>query len=80
MQFLRKEIAVQHQHLAVLQILQSVPLRSWANQMAYYDKEKLATEDAMRIGRLHTFLPGGVHPGCARLHTQYFFSGWSSST
>ena len=26
--------------------------------MAYYDKETLATEDAMRIGRLHTFLPG----------------------
>ncbi len=26
--------------------------------MAYYNKEKLATEDAMRIGRLHTFLPG----------------------
>lgn len=29
-----------------------------ANQMAYYDKQTLATEDAMRIGRLHTFLPG----------------------
>ena len=26
--------------------------------MAYYDKQTLATEDAMRIGRLHTFLPG----------------------
>ena len=26
--------------------------------MAYYDKKTLATEDAMRIGRLHTFLPG----------------------
>lgn len=40
------------------QVLRSVPLRSWANQMAYYDKQTLATEDAMRIGRLHTFLPG----------------------
>lgn len=26
--------------------------------MAYYNKETLATADAMRIGRLHTFLPG----------------------
>ncbi|CAK0784268.1 hypothetical protein CVIRNUC_007472 [Coccomyxa viridis] len=41
-----------------VQVLRSVPLRSWANQMAYYDKQTLATEDAMRIGRLHTFLPG----------------------
>ena len=46
----------------MLQVLQSVPLRSWANQMAYYDKEKLATDDAMRIGRLHTFLPGRASP------------------
>ena len=43
---------------AALQVLRSVPLRNMANQMAYYDKQTLATEDAMRIGRLHTFLPG----------------------
>ena len=60
--------ALQPQNVAVLQVLQSVPLRSWANQMAYYDKQTLATEDAMRIGRLHTFLPGRVPPGCACLH------------
>jgi hypothetical protein len=41
-----------------VQVLKSVPLRSMANQMAYFDKEKFATEDAMRIGRLHTHLPG----------------------
>ena len=35
-----------------------MPLRNMANQMAYYDKKTLATDDAMRIGRLHTFLPG----------------------
>ena len=32
-------------------------LRGQANQMAYYDKAKYATDDAMRIGRLHTHTP-----------------------
>ncbi|CAL5229899.1 g13318 [Coccomyxa viridis] len=41
-----------------VEVLRSIPLRNMANQMAYYDKQTLATEDAMRIGRLHTFLPG----------------------
>jgi pimeloyl-ACP methyl ester carboxylesterase len=27
-------------------------------QMAYYDKKRYATDDAMRVARLHTFLPG----------------------
>lgn len=27
-------------------------------QMAYFDKKRYATDDAMRVGRLHTFLPG----------------------
>jgi pimeloyl-ACP methyl ester carboxylesterase len=26
--------------------------------MAYYDKARYATDDAMRVGRLHTHLPG----------------------
>lgn len=26
--------------------------------MAYHDKKRFATDDAMRIGRLHTHLPG----------------------
>ncbi len=46
--------------VVALQVLKSVPLRNMANKMAYYDKERLATEDALRIGRLHTFLPGAV--------------------
>lgn len=27
-------------------------------QMAYFDKARYATDDAMRVGRLHTHLPG----------------------
>jgi pimeloyl-ACP methyl ester carboxylesterase len=41
-----------------VKVLRSVQLRQMANQMAYHDKEQYATEDAMRIGRLHTHLPG----------------------
>ncbi|KAG2454922.1 hypothetical protein HYH02_000751 [Chlamydomonas schloesseri] len=41
-----------------VKLLQSVPLRQAANKMAYFDKARYATEDAMRIGRLHTHLPG----------------------
>ena len=33
-------------------------LRMQANQMAYSDKEKYATNDAMLIGRLHTYVAG----------------------
>ncbi|CAK0877463.1 unnamed protein product [Prorocentrum cordatum] len=39
-----------------IQVLSSWPLRSMANQMAYFDKEKYATDDAIRIGRLHVEL------------------------
>jgi len=35
-------------------ILGSWPLRWYANDIAYYDNEKYATDDAIRIGRLHT--------------------------
>lgn len=38
-------------------VLKSIPLRNMANKMAYADKERYATEDAMRIGRLHTHMP-----------------------
>ena len=41
-----------------VKVLKSVPLRQMANKMAYFNKEMYATEDAMRIGRLHTHLPG----------------------
>lgn len=41
-----------------VQVLKSVGLRQMANKMAYYDKDTFATDDAMRIGRLHTHLDG----------------------
>ncbi|PSC68832.1 hypothetical protein C2E20_7602 [Micractinium conductrix] len=41
-----------------VRVLRTVPLRQMANKMAYFDKERYATDDAMRIGRLHTHLPG----------------------
>lgn len=34
-------------------VLGSWPLRSLANQLAYFDKDRLATDDAIRIGLLH---------------------------
>uniref|UniRef100_A0A7S0DSE9 AB hydrolase-1 domain-containing protein n=2 Tax=Amorphochlora amoebiformis TaxID=1561963 RepID=A0A7S0DSE9_9EUKA len=39
-----------------LNVLKSEPLRQIANVQSYYDKEKYATKDAMRIGKLHTVL------------------------
>lgn len=41
-------------------MLRTRGLRQLANRMAYYDKDRLATEDAMRIGRLHTHCPGAL--------------------
>lgn len=41
-----------------VQVLKSVGLRQMANKMAYFNKDKYATDDAMRIGRLHTHLDG----------------------
>ena len=41
-----------------VQILKSVPLRNSANQMSYFDKEKYATEDALKIGRFHCLQEG----------------------
>lgn len=34
-------------------------------QMAYFNKQKFATDDAMRIGRLHTHLPGWTEANVA---------------
>jgi pimeloyl-ACP methyl ester carboxylesterase len=38
-------------------VLRAVWLRSLANALAYADKLRFATEDAIRVGRLHTHLP-----------------------
>ena len=48
-----------------VQVLKSVGLRQMANKMAYYDKKRYATDDAMRIGRLHTHLDGWVDANVA---------------
>ncbi|KAK4529884.1 hypothetical protein CCYA_CCYA02G0741 [Cyanidiococcus yangmingshanensis] len=41
-----------------LAILRSKALRRWANRLAFYRPELLATEDAMLIGRLHCLTSG----------------------
>mmetsp|Transcript_10431 Transcript_10431/g.29691 ORF Transcript_10431/g.29691 Transcript_10431/m.29691 type:complete len:387 (+) Transcript_10431:51-1211(+) len=46
-------------------VLKTVPLRQAANKMAYFDKNLYATEDAMRVGRLHTHMPGWADANCA---------------
>lgn len=43
-----------------VQVLKTVPLRQYANTMAYHDTETYATDDALLCGRLHTHLPGWV--------------------
>jgi len=40
-----------------LNVLRSEPLRQIANVQSYYNKDKYATDDALKIGRLHTFMP-----------------------
>lgn len=42
-----------------VEVLRSVPLRQLANNMAYYNND-FASDDAMKVGRLHTFLPGSL--------------------
>jgi len=39
-------------------VLKSVPLRNSANKMSYFDVEKYATEDALKIGRFHCLREG----------------------
>ncbi|CAJ1447066.1 unnamed protein product, partial [Effrenium voratum] len=41
-----------------IKVLGSWPLRWMANQMGYFDKETYATEDAVRVGRLHVDVDG----------------------
>ena len=41
-------------------VLKSIPLRSSANQMSYFDKETYATDDAVTIGRLHCVQQGDL--------------------
>ena len=43
---------------AGIKVLQSVPLRNSANQMSYYNPETYATEDALKVGRLHCLRDG----------------------
>jgi len=43
---------------AGVQVLKSTPLRSSANQMSYYDTSSYATDDALKIGRLHCLREG----------------------
>ena len=42
------------------QVLKSTAIRNYANNLAYKDPA-LATDDAMRIGRLHTYLSGMLY-------------------
>lgn len=60
--------------LAILgvQVLSMVWLRDKANQMAYVDKAKFATEDAWRIGRLSTHLPGWLEANVAFIQSGGF--------
>ena len=41
-----------------VQVLKSNPLRSFANQISYFDPETFATDDAVRVGRLHCLQDG----------------------
>ena len=48
-----------------VKLLQSVALREMANQMAYFDKKTFATNDALKVGRLHTHMQGWVDANVA---------------
>lgn len=48
-----------------LKVLQSDWLRQTASKMAYHNKARCATDDARRIGKLHTLLPGWVNANIA---------------
>jgi pimeloyl-ACP methyl ester carboxylesterase len=41
-----------------VKVLRTTALRGAANKMAYFDVPTYATQDAMRIGRLHTYAAG----------------------
>lgn len=48
----------------LVQVLKSTAVRNYANGLAYKNPA-LATDDAMRIGRLHTLLPGWTEANIA---------------
>ena len=54
--------AISDIHPGLVQVLRTTWLRQMANKMAYYNKPKFATNEAMLAGRLHTWLPGGSIP------------------
>ncbi|GFH31652.1 AB hydrolase-1 domain-containing protein, partial [Haematococcus lacustris] len=54
-------------------LLRTVWLRSRANQLAYYDKATWATDDAWRVGRLNTFLPGWFEANVAFIQSGGYF-------
>jgi pimeloyl-ACP methyl ester carboxylesterase len=41
-----------------VKVLKSVPLRNSANQMSYYNPETFATDDALKVGRMHCLRDG----------------------
>lgn len=41
-----------------VKVLKSVPLRSSANTMSYYDADTFATDDALKVGRMHCLRDG----------------------
>lgn len=43
---------------AGIKVLKSEPLRSSANQMSYFDPETYATDDALKVGRMHCMRDG----------------------
>lgn len=43
---------------AGIKVLKSVPLRDSANQMSYFDPATYATEDALKVGRMHCMRDG----------------------
>ena len=57
-------------------VLKSTPLRSMANQMSYCDKETYATQDAVRVGRLHCLNAGYEDAICGFMRS----GGYSVST
>ena len=59
-----------------VQVLKSVGLRQMANKMAYFDKDRYATDDAMKIGRLHTHLDGWTDANVAFMQS----GGYAVST
>ncbi|GFH22371.1 alpha/beta hydrolase protein [Haematococcus lacustris] len=54
-------------------LLRTVWLRSRANQLAYHDKATWATDDAWRVGRLNTFLPGWFEANVAFIQSGGYF-------